>query len=127
MTKKKKSSVCTSISRTARDPKLTVRINQLRGCVLFQKLMDPQRVTKFSAFNATSRLIAVLTTSRHLSPSQARLIQSTLLHPNLILHSHQRLGLPICFFPQISITKHCMRLFSPPVRATFPAHLILLH
>jgi hypothetical protein len=69
----------------------------------------------------------VFTPSRHLSLSQARWIQSTLHDPNLILSSHLRLGLPICFFFQVPTTKSCMRLFYPLLRATFPVHLIIFH
>ena len=44
----------------------------------------------------------------------------------LILTSHLRLGLQVVTFPQFWPTKPCM-LISYPVRATYPAHLILLY
>ena len=68
---------------------------------------------------------------RHLSLSWARSIQSMPPHPTswrsiLILSSHLRLGLPSGSFLQVSPPKSCIRLSPLPIRATCPAHLILL-
>ena len=75
------------------------------------------------------RFITAFTSARHLSLSWATEIQSIPPHPTswisiLILSSHLRLGLPSGPFPSGVTTK---TLYGPPpIRATFPAHLILL-
>ena len=100
--------------------------------VLLEKLASLQLVKKFPAFFGTRRFLTALTTSaRHLSLSWASPIQSS--YPNrtswrsiLILSSHLRLGLPSGLFPS---GFHTSTLYTPlpsPIRATCPAHLILL-
>ena len=83
------------------------------------------------AFYGTRRLITALTSVRHLSLSWASPIQSTYPHPTswrsiLILSNHLSLGLPSGSFPPVSPP----RPYTPPsssIRATCPAHLILLN
>ena len=94
---------------------------------LFLKL-----VKKFPAFHGTRRFITALTSVRHLSLSWASPIQSIYPHPTscrsiLILSTHLRLGLPSCLLPSGFPTKTLYTTLSSPIRATCPAHPILLH
>jgi hypothetical protein len=95
--------------------------------VLREKLTDLQLVKKFSAFYGTRRVLTALTSARHLSLSRDSPIQSS--HPHrtswrsiLILSSHLRLGLFPLGFPTKILYTH----LPSPIRATCPAHLILL-
>ena len=100
--------------------------------VLLEKLTGSQLVKKFPAFYGTWRFITAFTTARHLSLSWATLIQFMPSHPTswrsiLILSSHLHLCLPSSLFPLGFPTKTLYtHLLSPPIRATCPAHLILL-
>ena len=99
--------------------------------VLLEKLTGLQLVKKFPAFHGTRRFITALTSVRHLSLSWASPIQSIYPHPTswrsiLILPTHLRLGLPSGFLPSGFPTKTLYIPLSSPIRATCPAHLILL-
>ena len=99
--------------------------------VVLEKLTGLQLVKKFPAFYGTRRFITALTSVRHLSLSCASPIPSTYPHPTswrsiLILSTHLRLGLPTGLFPSGFPIKTLYAPLSSPIRATCPAHLILL-
>ena len=99
--------------------------------VLLEKLTGLQLVKKFPAFHGTPRFITALTSVRHLSLSWASPIQSIYPHPTswrsiLILSAHLRLDLPSGLLPSGFPTKTLYTPLSTPIRATCPAHLILL-
>jgi len=99
--------------------------------VLLEKLTGLQLVKKFPAFHRTRWFITALTTVRHLSLSWASPIQSIYPHPTsyrsiLILSTHLRLGLPSGLLPSGFLSKTLYTPLSSPIRATYPAYLILL-
>ena len=97
--------------------------------VLLEKLTDLQPVKKFPACYGTRRFITAFTNARHLSLSWASSIQS-IPPPSrrsiLILSSHLCLGLVSGLFPSGFPTKTLYTPLLSPIRATCPAHLILL-
>ena len=99
--------------------------------VLLEKITGLQLVKKFPPFYGTRRFITAITSIRHLSLSWASPIQSIYPHPTswksiLILPTHLRIGLPSGLFPSGFPTKTLNAPLSSPIRATCPAHLILL-
>ena len=100
--------------------------------VLLEMLTGLQLDKEFPAFHGTRRFITALTCVRHLSLSRASPIQSIYPHPISwrsipILSTHLHLGLPSGLFPSGFPTKTLYTPLSSPIRATCPAHLILLH
>ena len=90
-----------------------------------------QLVNKFPAFYRTWRFITAFTSAHHLSLSWARVIQSMPKNPTawrsiLILSSHLYLGLPSGLFPSGFPNKTLYKPLLSLIRATCPAHLILL-
>ena len=99
--------------------------------VLPEQLTGLQLVKKFPSFHGTRKFITALTSVRHLSLSWASPVQSTYPHPTTrryisILSTHLLLDLPNGLFPSGYPTKTLYIPLSSPIRATCPAHLILL-
>ena len=113
---------------------LILEINYLltpRSTVLLEKLTGFQLVKKFPTLYGTRRFITAFTSARQLSLPLASSIQSITPHPTswksiLILCSHPRLCLPSRVFISGLPIKTLYTPLLSPIRATYPAHLILL-
>jgi hypothetical protein len=90
-----------------------------------------QPLGSFPAFYGTRRFITEFTRALHLYLSSAKPIQSTTCNPIsegpiLMLSIHLRLGLPSGLFPSGFPTNNLYTFLFYPIRATYPAHIILL-
>jgi len=90
--------------------------------VLLEKLTGFQLAKKFPAFCSTRRFITAFTSVRHLSINP----HFTSWRSILILSSHLSLNIQIVSFPHVSPPEPCNIPLLSPIRATWPAHLILL-
>ena len=119
--------------RSVLSKRYTVSRYLLTPCyrVLLEKLTGLQLVKKLPSFHGIRRFITALTSLRHLFLSWASPIQSIYTHPTswssvLILSAHIRLGLPSGLLPPGFPSKTLYTPLSSPIRATCPAHLIIL-
>jgi hypothetical protein len=99
--------------------------------VLLEKQTGLKLVKKFPAFYWTRSFITTFTSAHHPSLSWASSVQSIPPHPTswrsiLILSSLLRLGLPSGLFPSGFSSKTLYKAHNSHIRATCPAHLMLL-
>jgi hypothetical protein len=98
--------------------------------VLLEKLTGSQLVKKFPAFYGIRRFITEFTSARYLFLFLASSIQSIPPHPtswwSILILSPSTPGSTKWFFPSGFPTKTLYTPLPSPLRATWPAHLILL-
>ena len=111
---------------------LLIYLLTLCSGVLLGKLTVSQLVKKFSTFYGTPGFITAVTLAPHLSLSWASSIQS--IPPNhtswrsiLIIYSYLSLGIPSDLFLSGFPTKTLYTPLPSLIRATYPAHLIILY
>jgi hypothetical protein len=102
----------------------------LHGAVIVEELTGVQLVKKFPAFYGTRMFITAVTSARHLSLSWASSIQSIPRHStswrSIFFSSLLCRGLSSGIYPSGFPTKVLFTPLFSPIRATCPAHLILL-
>jgi hypothetical protein len=114
-------------------PIIRVAVNYLTlwSWALLERPLDVRTFDSFSAFHGIRRFNTEFTRALHLFLSLARPTQSTSLHPTsprsiLILSTHLHLGFPSGLFPYGFSTNNLYAFLFSPIRATWPANLILL-
>jgi hypothetical protein len=102
-------------------------LSYLRSWALFEKLPVVQPLKIFPASYGTRRFITVFTsTGSYPEPDQSSPCHPISLRSIIIFSIHLRLDLPSGLFPSGFHTNILYAFHFPPIRATVPAHPILL-
>jgi hypothetical protein len=101
-------------------------VTHSRSWALLEKLSIVQLLKNFPAFYGTRKFITVFTRALHWSLFWARSIQSIPSHSISLRSTYLRLGLPSGLFPSGFPTNILYAFRLAPIRATCPAHRILL-